>query len=349
MADVLGRKVHKSRRALRRGGAPPLQGFTPANFDATSTVHFTQDTPVVIEEETPKQLGKMEEAAEEKMEKGDRGMEMTDSKAQHRWGYLDTKAWEKEFEICGSGKMQSPVNIENSMVVQGSGVTLFEKMHYKPTGDLSLKNNGHTVQVDADDKHKLGWFDHPFGKYNVHHVSFHFPSEHEVDGKLAAGEMHIVHQMDGSDGTSDLLVVAVLFDEGAESPFLKQLGFALPMPMDGAKLPIDGKVDLVHAFESQWKGDFWRYDGSMTTPPCSETVRWFVVKDRATASKDQIAAFKSLYPNPSNNRPVQALHERKILLDSLQSAAHRAPRRLVSAASVIAVLGSALSFFSVAF
>ena len=110
---------------------------------------------------------------------------------------------------------------------------------------------------------------------------FHFPSEHAIDGSLYAGELHIVHQMVGSKGTDDLLVVGVMLEVGAENSFLAQLGFGSLPAAKGDSVSIAGVVDLM-AFSAAFDGDSYHYMGSLTTPPCSQTsggrrgrvIRW---------------------------------------------------------------------------
>ena len=138
---------------------------------------------------------------------------------------------------------------------------------------------------------------------------FHFPSEHAIDGSLYAGELHIVHQKVGSKGTDDLLVVGVMLEVGAESSFLAQLRFASLPAAKGDSVSISGVVDLM-AFSAAFDGDSYHYMGSLTTPPCSQTAHWNVQATPAEMSQAQLDAFKALYPDPANNRPLMPLNGR---------------------------------------
>ena len=121
-------------------------------------------------------------------------------------------------------------------------------------------------------------------------------------------EMHFVHQAD--DGA--LAVVGVLIEEGAENPSIAPLWAQLPEgPGTETTLQIPaGFADYI--FPDVGSG-FYHYVGSLTTPPCSESVKWYVRKTQTLFSKDQIAAFTAVYD--PNNRPVQPLNERGLYLD----------------------------------
>lgn len=93
---------------------------------------------------------------------------------------------------------------------------------------------------------------------------------------------------------------------------MNDIGFSGDLPAKGSPAAIAGDVDLSAVFADALAGDFYRYDGSLTTPPCSETVNWFVMATPMTASAAQIAKFKAAFPDPMNNRPVQALNDRSV-------------------------------------
>lgn len=234
----------------------------------------------------------------------------------HDWTYQDPESWEKEYFACG-GKLQSPVNIVSSKAVHGGKERL--ALSYSPLEGRHLDNNGHNVQVNGE----FGNLTLPDGVYEVKQFHFHFPSEHSVDGELATAEMHIVHQKVGSVGTDDLAVVGVLFQvnktmtDTASRPeiaFMRQVGFSgAGLPKAKTALLIKDAVDLHASFAKELNGPFWHYEGSLTTPPCSETVKWFVLENRAPVTVGMLAHFKAMFPDPANNRPVQALHTRKVV------------------------------------
>jgi len=197
------------------------------------------------------------------------------------------------------------------------------KYHESIGAGFEIKNNGHTLQVDA--KNDIGYLKLYDGKYYVQQIHFHFPSEHSVDGQLAAGEMQIFHQKEGSSGTDDMAVVSILiddlnalggdanFDQGQEIAFFRRLGFHNPLPHVNKKVPVAvDDTEILNSFATQFAGPFWHYRGSLTAPPCVEGVHWYVLQKRAVMSHKMITDFKQLFPNPANNRQVQPTNGRTV-------------------------------------
>ena len=154
----------------------------------------------------------------------------------------------------------------------------------------------------------FGTFTQPDGEYEVKQFHFHFPAEHEADGKLAAGELHIVHQRKGASGTDGLAVVGVVLEEqnGAadtsELRSLKQLGFGTELPDKGSTTTVAEPLDL-DSFASKREGGFYHYTGSRATPPCAEKVHRYVCQRTAPVTKAMINSFKARLPE--DNRSVQ--------------------------------------------
>ncbi len=144
--------------------------------------------------------------------------------------------------------------------------------------------------------------------YALVQFHFHAPSEHTVDGEHFPMEMHFVHQ--AADGA--LAVVGVLIEEGVENPGIAPL-WAQLAEAPGTEATVQIPAGFAeHIFSGDAKG-VYHYSGSLTTPPCSEGVKWYVRKTPTQFSKDQIAAFTAVYDH--NNRPVQALGGRTLYLD----------------------------------
>jgi len=233
------------------------------------------------------------------------------------WGYQDTKQWNAAFPAC-AGNEQTPIDLSPSAVSSTSQESLSSLMSYTPLKDLDIFNNGNkNVQVNGG----FGSLKLPDGDYEVMQFHFHFPSEHSVNGKLAAGELHIVHQKKGSKGTNDLAVVGILLKETSsmkaatpEFKFMQQLGFGDELPGSRTKTKIAEPLDL-NAFASEYDDDFYHYTGSLTTPPCSEKVHWYVLERPALVTKDMVKSFKQRFPE--NNRPIQPLNTRQLLMNSV--------------------------------
>jgi carbonic anhydrase len=206
------------------------------------------------------------------------------------WGDL-----ESDFAACKTGKEQSPIDIHGAAKAPLPPIGF----HYA-SGPAQVTNTGHSIQVDLSDG---GTADLASGTYKLVQFHFHAPSEEKIDGHPYAMVAHLVHRNDAGQ----LAVVAVLFKEGKPNPTLAKV-FAIMPAQEGAKVALQGganATDLLPAVQS-----YYAYVGSLTTPPCTEGVRWQVLKQPVELSKEQLAAFRKLYP--MNARPVQPLNGRKV-------------------------------------
>lgn len=205
------------------------------------------------------------------------------------WGALS-----QEFAACSKGHQQSPVNLTNAHRADNENV----KLDWKPFSPV-VTNNGHTIQANATPGNTATFA----GKtYTLQQMHFHHTSEHTIDGRSAPMEAHFVNK----DADGKLLVLGVMIDEGKPNDEIAKLWAVAPSKQGEA--PAKDAVDFAKLVPTSSK--FYHYAGSLTTPPCSEIVDWIVFADPITASKEQIEAFAKLYP--SNNRPVQALHDRTV-------------------------------------
>ena len=206
------------------------------------------------------------------------------------WGGMS-----REFEKCSKGMRQSPIDITDAAGEKLPAI----KFAYKPT-KLKLLNNGHTIQVNYD---KGSFITVGNEKYQLAQFHFHTPSEHTLGGKAFANELHLVHK----SAKGGLAVVGILLEDGAENPAYKNVFANLPKKSDET---IDTAISI--NAESLLPADrsYYRYDGSLTTPPCSEGVNWFVLKTPIQLSKEQLAKYTEIFKK--TNRPVQPLHDRKI-------------------------------------
>lgn len=208
------------------------------------------------------------------------------------WGDMATK-----YSICSSGKNQSPINLTNFIHADLKPLVF----NYKAGGDTIL-NNGHTIQVNFVDGSEVTLNDHSYALKQFH---AHAPSENQINGKTYPMEIHFVH----ADANGNLAVVAVMFEEGAANPGLTKAWQAMP-ERAGEKVALQDNVlgtDIMPADKS-----YYRFNGSLTTPPCTEGVTWLVLKKTVTASKAQIENFMHLMHH-HNNRPIQAVNARDIL------------------------------------
>lgn len=210
------------------------------------------------------------------------------------WGELNS-----EYKACQAGQNQSPVDIDKTVKAAIAPLA----MHYTE-GPASLLNNGHTIQ--ASFKHNdANTITLDGVEWTLQQFHFHAPSENTVHGKHYAMEMHLVHK----SVTGDAAVVAVMFDVGAENAALADLWKKIPDGVDKSET-LTRTIDLNALLPAD--KTFWRFSGSLTTPPCSEGVTWLVLKHPLTLSAAQLAQFKAVMHH-DNNRPVQPLHGRLVV------------------------------------
>ena len=207
------------------------------------------------------------------------------------WAELSLK-----FSDC-DGMNQSPIDLTGFIEADLEPI----RFAYQSGGNEIL-NNGHTVQVNYAEGSSIEVDDIRFHLKQFH---FHAPSENLIDGKSYPMEAHLVH----ADGDGNLAVVAVMFIEGEDNTTLAQAWSDMPeKPGDRHALPSPVAAEGILPPNR----DHYRFNGSLTTPPCSEGVRWLVMKQPVTASEEQIQAFTHVMHHP-NNRPVQATNARTVL------------------------------------
>ena len=206
------------------------------------------------------------------------------------WATLDAA-----FAAC-AGHKQSPVDLTHFTDVALPPITF----DYK-AGGRDVINNGHTVQVDYDPGSSLAVDNTVFALKQFH---FHVPSENHIAGRAFPMEAHFVH----TDAQGHLAVVAVMFVHGARNPALEALWTHLPTKADErhALSPEIAAASLLPADR-----DYYRYEGSLTTPPCSEGVQWLVLKQPVTASAAQISRMAAALGH-ANNRPIQPIGARVV-------------------------------------
>lgn len=208
------------------------------------------------------------------------------------WGDLST-----EFSACNLGQEQSPIDL--SQPVQANLGPIVIDYQRVP---LRIMNNGHTIQVNVDPGSTITLDDQTFSLKQFH---FHHPSEHTVDGVALPMELHLVHAND----QGQLAVLGIFLVEGETNEALKAVWEAMPGQPGEAITVADVTINL-DALVPEESATF-RYFGSLTTPPCAETVHWVVLQSPLEVSTAQVAAFQSLFP--LNARPVQAQNRRFLL------------------------------------
>jgi carbonic anhydrase len=199
--------------------------------------------------------------------------------------------------LCSAGKNQSPVDIRDAVTAK------LVPLSFKYDSFASeVFNNGHTLQVGYAPGSELVVAGHTYVLKQFH---FHAPSENLLGGRQFPLEAHFVH----ADADGNLAVVAVFFDEGALNAGLEKFWKDLPSQA-GDKRTIAAQVSATELMPTM--RDYYRFSGSLTTPPCSEGVNWLVLKHPLTLSTKQLEQFKAALGH-TNARPVQPLNARVIV------------------------------------
>ena len=222
----------------------------------------------------------------------ERSWDYSDANGPSHWGDL-----KPEFAPCKTGHRQSPIDIRNPKKADLAPL----RFDYKPS-PLHIIDNGHTIMVNYDP----GSFLSVGGKkYALKQFHFHRPSEERIDGKSFDMTAHLVH----ADSEGKLAVVAILLQQGQDNPFVRELWKDLPNEKDKEEVLDNIQIDVSRLLPSD-RG-YYTFSGSLTTPPCSEDVTWFVLKHPTTVSAEEIAQFSQLYRNDA--RPIQPLYGRVVL------------------------------------
>ncbi len=211
------------------------------------------------------------------------------------WGELSEK-----FRACSEGKTQSPIDITKVDGVSSAKVEL----HYQPT-KIKILNNGHSIKVTYD---KGSYMIVDGKRYDLLQFHFHSPSEHTVGGKHSAMEMHLVHR--SSDG--GFAVIGVLIEKDGKNKAFARLWKKLP-EKKGEEYERKATVNVADLLPEDKA--FYNYTGSFTTPPCTEGVKWFVLKSKVNLSGHQVKEFREIMHG--DNRPVQPINGRVITSGSI--------------------------------
>lgn len=210
------------------------------------------------------------------------------------WGSLSA-----EYSACGEGRAQSPIDLGVAVATDSPDLVV----DYR-SGAVTIVDNGHTVQANVDEAESTVAVDGDV--YSLTQMHFHAPSEHTIDGEFAAAEVHFVHKSDAGD----LAVIGVLLMETSErnEAWAAYTDAADSADSEGVAAVIDWPALLPDDAATI------RYSGSLTTPPCSEGVRWMVMATPVQVAAEQVAALTAIHSG--NHRPVQALNDREVLFDT---------------------------------
>jgi carbonic anhydrase len=211
-----------------------------------------------------------------------------------RWGQLNA-----DFATCATGSVQSPIALETPAGAAPPKVVF----DYRGTG-LTLVNNGHTVEVTYEPGSSIQL---DGVRYDLRQFHFHGPSEHEVGGQEHPLEIHFVHQ--AADG--GLAVVGALVSVGARHAALAPVFDNLPTTVDVPRTVLEAWIDA-NEFLPRSRSAYY-YTGSLTTPPCTEGVRWIVLRNPISIDEQQLEQYRAVVRR--NDRPTQPLNGRAVATD----------------------------------
>ncbi|KAL1822490.1 hypothetical protein ACET3Z_009268 [Daucus carota] len=232
---------------------------------------------------------------------GDYNYNESSGRGPSQWGNLNP-----DWILCKTGKMQSPVDVTN---VKVETVTDSVEVDTEYKASLTtLVNRGHDIALEWTGD--AGYIEINGIYYQLQQVHWHVPSEHTVNGKRFELERHAVHV---NAKTGNIAVLAVLYKIGGKDPFLKQMKkYLKTMVKSNITETYPGMIDPDDITEDD--ESFYRYSGSLTTPPCTEGVIWTVQKKIMTVSQSQVDLLLNAVHGNENARPLQAINKRKISL-----------------------------------
>jgi len=223
--------------------------------------------------------------------------------AKPHWGYQGAGGPEHwgdlspEFSACSEGQSQSPID-----VVDAQDISLPEISFSYQAVPFHLVNNGHTIMADYAPGSTITLD----GKtYKLLQFHFHTPSENAVDNQTFPLEAHLVHV----DDNGQLAVVGVMFRVGEANPFIESLWRYMPALANSDVRLTTGSINVTDMLPTT--KEYYSWDGSLTTPPCAEGVKWMLLKEPMEVSRKQVAKLESLM-HGANNRPIQPLYDRVV-------------------------------------
>lgn len=223
--------------------------------------------------------------------------------AEHVWDYGESHGpshWgelKPEFAPCKDGHRQSPIDIRNPQKA-----TLPQIQFDYKSSPLHIIDNGHTVMINYSPGSSISVNGK---KYALKQFHFHRPSEEKINGNGFEMVVHLVH----TDDEGKLAVVAVLLQKGEDNPLVHELWNDLPKEKEKEEFLDSVKIDVAGLLPAD--RSYYSFQGSLTTPPCSENVTWFVLKHPVSVSQAEIDQFSKLYRHDA--RPTQPLYDRVVL------------------------------------
>lgn len=208
------------------------------------------------------------------------------------WGELSD-----DYITCFTGELQSPIDIKDTSLTTITPIKFF----YYKSPRMALKNTGHTVEINYGEGSDI-----IIGKteYKLKQIHLHTPSEHTINGEQKPMEIHFVH----ISSSHRAVVIALFAEEGEENEYFKPIIKYLPKNKNDFDIFYHKNLSPKNLVPE--KKEYYKYTGSLTSPPCTEGVSWFLIKEPITLSGEQIDAINKVVG--TNNRPIQPTNNRNI-------------------------------------
>lgn len=225
------------------------------------------------------------------------------------WSYAGDDgpdSWGDVSPACsvGSSSSESPIDLDGDLAQADAAAT--PVVTWYTSTAFEVEDTGHTIEAESSDD-QSNRVQHNGVTYYLEQFHFHVSSEHTIDGEHFAAELHLVHESEDEQ----LLVIGVLLEVGAENTSLTELlGAAAALSPEGESVELNSPINVATLLPADRTSV--QYDGSLTTPPCSEGVTWNVILEPLTVSEDQLAQLTAAYAD--NHRPIQPLNGRELVL-----------------------------------
>ncbi len=281
----------KAPNATAGGPTPPASVLQGQSVPIQGQIQVSGQVTVGAQPEAPAEKKPVRKSAPKKAPVPDPHWEYEGLHGPENWGKLKA-----EYRLCSDGKQQSPIDIQGGTPLDLPPI----RFSYLPAS-FSVVDNGHTIQLTLNG---AGSIEVDGVRYEFVQMHFHHPAEEKIDGKSFEMVAHLVHR----SASGALAVVAVLMTQGSENPVFAPIWGRMPLKRDVPVSSSGATLDLSLVLPRNKA--YFKYLGSLTTPPCSENVLWLVMKRPVELSAGQIAAFRQRYAN--NARPIQRRNERWI-------------------------------------
>ncbi|TXD98049.1 carbonic anhydrase family protein [Psychrobacter frigidicola] len=211
------------------------------------------------------------------------------------WGNVDGAS------ACKIGTEQSPINI-NNVIAKMAKTASAPTVNYSKSSNLRINDNGHTIVYTPTAQNNIITINNE--RFELKQFHYHTPSEHQFGGQSYPSEIHFVH----ANSKGNLAVIGVMLQVGQPNDALRLLLNGTELAVKNDDESTANKVDLSALIPAM--PIFYHYTGSLTTPPCSEEVQWYVTEQPLELASDQLAIMTDLYQG--NNRPIQSQGSRVV-------------------------------------